>query len=210
MMQRRPFRFCRFLHLFLIVVNVQHSVPFLLRCLILSPPWPLPIFTQEERFRCKMTQCPRSGYWCLGRHFWTNSFSVFPFPRVFGGGCCCCMYCICAFSYTGFSTVFNFFIRHDLTEGETMKHATTIYPVKRSAVYSSQGAALPVNNKALRRCSSVQFRSLYNYKYGSCHCYDYFKPSAVTRHCLLPESACTMDTQGLFFLCSSAIHQPLV
>lgn len=160
----------------------------------------------------QMQDDPVPSVWLLVlRKAFLNKFLLcVPISACFWGGCCCCMYCICAFSYTGFSTVFNFFIRHDLTEGETMKHATTIYPVKRSAVYSSQGAALPVNNKALRRCSSVQFRSLYNYKYGSCHCYDYFKPSAVTRHCLLPESACTMDTQGLFFLCSSAIHQPLV
>lgn len=64
-----------------------------------------------------------------------------------------------------------------------MKPATMTHPLKSSAVYSSRGAALPVNNKALRLCS---WESLCNYKYGSCHCYDYFKPSAVTLHCLLP------------------------
>lgn len=79
------------------------------------------------------------------------------------------------------------------TVRETMKPALVTQPVKRSAVYYLREAALPVNNKALRRCS---WRSLCSYKYGTCHCYDYFKPSAVTRHCLLPACACFCVCRG--------------
>lgn len=99
-------------------------------------------------------------------------------------------------SYIRIWTVFEFLIdiysvtgiNHTLKE--TMIPATMTHLVKRSAVYSSQGAALPVNNKALRRYS---WESLCSYKYGSCHCYDYFKPSAVTLHCLLPVFCCSVS-----------------
>ena len=81
------------------------------------------------------------------------------------------------FSYVSFWAVFEVLVDNYSLSGinhtvkETMKPATMTHSVKRSAVYPSRGAALPVNNKALRSCSR---ESLCNYKYGSCHCYDYF------------------------------------
>lgn len=100
------------------------------------------------------------------------------------------------FSFIGVWTVFRFSvdiyslcgINH--TVRKTMKPATMTHSEKRSAVYSLRGAALPVNNKALKHCS---WESLCNYKYGSCHCYDYFKPFAVTLHCLLPVFCCSVS-----------------
>lgn len=55
--------------------------------------------------------------------------------------------------------------------------------IKRSAVYSVQGAPLPVINRAARCCTQ---ETLCSYKYGTCHCCDYSRLSAMTPHCLLP------------------------
>lgn len=55
--------------------------------------------------------------------------------------------------------------------------------IKRSAVYSAQGAPLPVINRAARCCRQ---ETLCGYKYGACHCCDYSRLSAMTPHCLLP------------------------
>lgn len=146
---------------------------FLLAYFLSAPPQ---LHSGREHCRCEMTQWSLPGCWCLERHFWTNPVFRVPFFVGIFMGWGWCRDCIWGF-WVGIYSCTS--ISHRVQK----QWNPLPWLIKTSAVYSAQGAPLPVINRAARCCRQ---ETLCGYKYGTCHCCDYSRLSAMTPHCLLP------------------------